>query len=370
MVRRWLLTVALILMVAQALVLLPVGHRSEMRAAAAVGLGLGVVAAAVWGLAWLLARRRVLGATVLLCLISAGGGVLLGQPPMGAIVLMALTLALPVVAFEWDRVRTTLFLTVASVLAAFWMSGPWFDLRPALDERAPVSSHDLVVISWNLGQAAPFGGASDPDGLDDVADVIRESAAHVACLQELDGPAHLARLLDLLGSDWRGAVSEPSGKATAIVTRVDGLLSSPLPELAFGGPTVLRFDHGGRQLVIASVHLPTHSAAERASYVERVASLSAGTLLVVAGDLNMDPMAFWDRVCPLFSDDRAQDLRTLARLQALGDDPGAALAPTALFSRRLDAVLVTPGLKTVAYRVLLDAARGLMDHRPVVARVR
>ena len=270
---------------------------------------------------------------------------------------------------RWPALALCLALALASLCAL--LLAPRRPRPAALtlaDDDPGAGADDVVLLSWNVGQAPPDNGPSRRGQLPRIARVIREAGVDVACLQELRDAGHLDTLLGLLGPGWRGALGNTDRqKVNALLTRLPG----PLAGLAFArfrAPVAL--DLAGARVL--SMHFPTSRARDRAAFADWLEEHAArlDRPLVIAGDCNMDPEGHWDRVTTLFTDDLALDQCPLDRLRALGTDIGAGAAATAMPSRRLDRVLVAAPLAPVSFRVLFGSARGLMDHQPVLARLR
>jgi endonuclease/exonuclease/phosphatase family metal-dependent hydrolase len=155
-----------------------------------------------------------------------------------------------------------------------------------------------------------------------------------------------------------------------VLTRLAGQLTSPRTGLEprLRGPAALRLDW----VEILSLHLPTHSTRDRRVVLDWVVERwrQNDRPLLPVGDFNMDPDGYWDRSTTLFTDDVALDRWLLDRLCDSGQDLGAGTAATAVPSRRLDHVVADSALQPVSYEVLFGSARGLMDHQPVVVRLR
>lgn len=360
-----------------------------------------LLGAAVGGLAWVSAvaaamvaralRRRILGderavapaadavvAGILSLVVVAFLVSFSVAPLLGILPVVAWGLPLPALlwglwptrhALRFTGAASGLFAAATGVVA---LAGPPRE-RPAKLAFAPAHDDDLVVLSWNLGKGPPVAFASDAEHLGHIARTIRESGAHVACLQEVDTEGHLERLLELLGPEWRGSLATESlNRSPAVLTRVGGGFAVETPEGAFFGGVRVRLERSGRALDVYSVHLaPARHAWLRAEeidwYARRLAEI--GVPAVVAGDMNIDPASPWDRLSSLFTEDLPLDVRSEARLSSVGFDPGRGGVSTGLPARRIDRVLVSRPLAAVDYEVLFGKRLGRMDHRPVRVRV-
>jgi endonuclease/exonuclease/phosphatase family metal-dependent hydrolase len=224
----------------------------------------------------------------------------------------------------------------------------------------------LRLLTWNVHDLL-----GDPLA---VATVLRDAAPDVVCLQEAPRVwrtrtklASLARSANLLfvtgGRDSAGTALLCSMRAevtreAAIRLPTTGWRTRPrgLAHARVGLP-------GTRPLHVLSVHLGL-TPDERAAHVALLRELAAGGTggdgggLVVAGDLNETP--------------GGPSWRALADLVA---DPAPGAPPTFPArrpNRRLDAVLVSPGVAVHEYAAWQpdDAlVRRASDHRPVLAVV-
>jgi endonuclease/exonuclease/phosphatase family metal-dependent hydrolase len=358
-------------------------HRREIPGDLAVGSAAGLILAILFFAAWVVMPRVLpLGWT---WLVSAAIGLFVA---IGAMVISISWVGRPLatLSFAWPGIPLPLLaLTLERSLGLLWpmvvlclllclclavllVRAPLRPL-PARINHAPPSAEDLVLLSWNIGLSPPDGGPSRRRHLPRIARVIQEAEADIVCLQEVRDVEHLDLLLALLGDGWRGHLASTARtKVNAMLTRLEGVLSSPACDLPFRGPSALSLDG----VEVLSVHIPTHRARDRAAFADYLLrhARSADRPLVIAGDFNMDPDGFWDRATTLFTDDVALDRRTMQQICELGDDIGAGSAATAVPSRRLDRLVVGSPLKPVRYRVLYGSARGLMDHQPMLARIR
>lgn len=226
----------------------------------------------------------------------------------------------------------------------------------------------LRLLTWNVRDLLGDQAA--------VTRVIRSAAADLVCLQE--GPRRL-------GSRWRlaalarscgllylagGRDSAGTALLSSLRTRVDdarGLrlpvrngawhLEVPPPRPRGAVLATVRLP-GGLDVALACVHLGLQPA-QRLDHARRLHRLLAATGLpaMVAGDLNEPPDGPSWRV---FAD--------------LATDPWPASAPTFPTwrpDRRIDAVLVGPGVSAVAadWSPSPDDVRKGSDHLPVLAEV-
>lgn len=212
----------------------------------------------------------------------------------------------------------------------------------------------LRVMTFNVHQLHDDASA--------VAQVLRSSGADVVAIQEPPrgpfGHRRLARCAAAAG--FEPVVAGGGSRTTALLVRaglgVTGVRALRLPwrpgrtrrGLAIADVAGLR---------VISVHLSLDPA-ERAAHVRRVLLLvtAAGGGCVVAGDLNEDP-----------------DGPTWRRLRLGLRDLTASVGPTFTARnprRRIDAVLVTPGLRgSRAHVVRDDVTTAASDHLPVVVDV-
>lgn len=199
-------------------------------------------------------------------------------------------------------------------------------------------------------------------GLEAVVGVVRDADPDVLGLQEpprgMHGPARLAELGRLTGLDV--AVAHGSARTTALLVRpgldVAAARSQPLPWRLGQVPRgycVARV----RGALVVVVHLPLGSR-ERLDHLDRVLHDVVGQAApyVVLGDLNEEPGG-----------------PTWARLLAGLTDAVESSAPTFTARRprrRLDAVLVSPGVRVTGSAIRSDDVTvRASDHLPIVVDV-
>jgi endonuclease/exonuclease/phosphatase family metal-dependent hydrolase len=360
-------------------------HRGELGGDLAVGAAAGLILAGVilasLHLArWLLPTAPGWATIGLTALGTLAGAVVISlgsvRRPFATLTFSwwGMPLPLTAVALEiagWSGwIQAALVAALAAGLVGALLRAPRRP-RPSRARLAVDEPGDLVLLTWNIGQGPPDNGPSKLRQLGHVAQAIRGADADVACLQEVRDSDHLALLLEHLGSGWRGHLATTERpKVCAVLTRLPGQLASPPPgyDARLRGPAALRLEW----VEILSLHLPTHSARDRGAVLDWVVERwrRSDRPLLAVGDFNMDPDGYWDLCTTLFTDDAALDRRSLDRLCDAGQDLGAGTAATAVPSRRLDHVVVDTALQPVSYEVLFGAARGLMDHQPVVVRLR
>jgi endonuclease/exonuclease/phosphatase family metal-dependent hydrolase len=219
------------------------------------------------------------------------------------------------------------------------------------------------------------------DDRDAVAHVVRSCRPDVLCLQEAPRrPGTLRRTVRLARETGLRQVSggrSSGGTAVLVSPRLDVLTAAAarLPVAHWWTRTrgyalaELRLPDGA-EVTVVSVHLPL-DVADRVDHGARVRERVAGLAdrpLVVSGDLNEEPGGpSWDAFGDLCRD--AVELGV--------DDPAVVDAPTYPARsphRRIDAVLVSPGVRVLALRPA-GAADGLThadlvaasDHLPLVA---
>lgn len=212
--------------------------------------------------------------------------------------------------------------------------------------------------------------------LDSIADLLRDSAAHVVALQEADGPSfwsgnfsHIDYLADnaAYSRTIHGLHVEGLGLAygTALMARLD--LSnpqavtfepalSPVPK----GFVVSTVNWPGRKDIevdVVSVHLDFASRTTRRKQAEElIATLrDRQRPVIVMGDFNSG----WQ------ADSTVRHICEALALNAYRPD-GTGLETFPAFGRRLDWILVSPGIAFRSYEVLPDS---LSDHRGVIAEL-
>ena len=213
----------------------------------------------------------------------------------------------------------------------------------------------------------------DPSSL---AHVIRSCRADVACLQEVPRRPltrrRVQRLARETGLRWSAGGVGSGGTAVFTSRRLD-VLAADVARLPVTGPFTrtrgFSLAHvqlpGGAPFTVVSVHLPLRPAA-RLRHVDLISGRLRGLAgpYLVAGDLNEPPSGpAWAAFGELLRD-------------AAGAVPeaGAPTYPSTAPNRRIDAVLVSPGLRVERLAVAgraehLSAAdlRAASDHLPLIA---
>lgn len=377
-------------------VILPSQNPEEVPENALIGLAIGAMASGITVSLWLLAclllhgrfaqsRRRIRVAFVVASM-SIGMIVLMGalaiwtnRPISGYLILSApgwiASAAFASIAAMRRSPRKWALLVIAAesiLIAAIALAGPPGS-KPQTWRFAQSKPDDLVVMSWNCGLGNPYSRPSRAEDLPAISRAIAESNADVVCLQEV-GDEHCARLLELLGGSWRGLSNEQgNGWSDSVITRLSADLMTITPPQLFRSTAAMKINFRGSPIEMISVHLaPGHAAGTRKeqtrSLIEYAAS--AGHPVLVAGDMNLDPHSFWDRVVPFFTESVKVDLQSASMLSELGLDAGSQGPSTASLSRRIDRILVPREWVIAEYQVLFGKKIGRMDHHPIVVRIR
>lgn len=274
-------------------------------------------------------------------------------------------------------VSMALLLVAALATPALAGANPGQGRKAAGDDLRP-SQRAVTLVNYNIAHGR---GMDDVVDLGRIAGVLEDAGAQVVTLQEVDRhwsersgyedqPARLADLLDMhhaYGANLdlppliEGYPNRQYGTATLSEHRIlqwrNTLLPLPPGEEQRGLLEVL-LDVDGRQLWVLNTHLTHVSAEGRAAQVEaildRVAQLRGP--VVLTGDLNAEPGA--PELAPLFEVfDDAWDLA--------GQGQGFTF-PTLDPDRRIDYVLVTPGIEVRRAEVLDTLAS---DHLPVLVEL-
>lgn len=239
-------------------------------------------------------------------------------------------------------------------------------MTPAAGDIA--ASATLRVVAYNVHDLL--------DDADSVAHVLRSCRPDVACVQEVPRRPftrhRVRRLAEVSGLRWTAGGRGSGGTAVFTSRRVE-VLTSSATALPVAGPFTrtrgfalarVRLP-GCPALTVVSVHLPLR-ADERVRHTAMVLDRlrAADTPYVVAGDLNEPP-----------SGQAWAALRTVLRDAAdVLPGTGAPTYPAAAAHRRIDAVLVSPGLG-VSRLAVAGAAEHLWpadlrlasDHLPLIA---
>jgi endonuclease/exonuclease/phosphatase family metal-dependent hydrolase len=260
---------------------------------------------------------------------------------------------------------------------------PVHSYRPAASQTSGTSDGSLRLMTVNIahGRGESFHqllqrSATTLDNLKHIANLLRDSEAHVVALQEADGPSFWSgnfNHIDYLANngDFRQSVHgmhvDGLGLAygTALIARLDlkdpqavtfDPSLSPVPK----GFVVSTVSWPGRPDVdvdIVSLHLDFASEATRKQQAaELIATLQGRRRpVVIMGDFN----AGWER------NSTVQHISQALALTAYSpEDAGLETFPA--FGERLDWILVSPGISFRSYRVIPDA---VSDHRGVIAEL-
>lgn len=214
----------------------------------------------------------------------------------------------------------------------------------------------LRVLTYNV--------RSCRGGLDTVANVIQAEAPDIVCLQEYGRAGALRKLTGSLGlesvSTWRVLNRLRNAVLYRIPWEVGAVSRSILPGQGGVPRGVIAVDlrAHGQTLTVASTHLSLRAAERRLQAAALVELLGPKRPVVLAGDMNEDPI---DRAVATLTG-AFQDVFAVA-----GDGPGETL-PAARPTARIDYVFASRDFVAELARVPLssEAARA-SDHRPVVA---
>ena len=237
----------------------------------------------------------------------------------------------------------------------------------ALKMVAPPAEPYLLVrvLTWNVGLAYGLGDSrADPRSLDEIAQTISDADADAAVLQEIKSPLQLDRLLEALGGEYTGGISERERTDRAIVILVRGVGTfTPVPSKAGRPKIAATFDVGETEVTVVGVHLsafdPTRRNAEAREVLAFVRPRPEPT--IVAGDFNLDPRD------PAAGE---TDRETYALFSGELRDLGAPAGATALLGRRIDYVFARPTEVVEARpRIVVGKRHGRMDHEPLLVHV-
>jgi endonuclease/exonuclease/phosphatase family metal-dependent hydrolase len=324
---------------------------------------------------WFPSCIRFVAISLVSVLMVSAPGMLLKLPFSGIVITLA-PFVLPIVFF-WVAGRNiglksclfvgALLLVIGTRLSTLSPGGV-----PSAYPFTGVQDDDVSVMSWNLGGGGPFFPGSDEADVDEIVGVVRRHGVHVLCLQEVSSAQFLNKLMAALGGDWKGGASSGGDKSTAVLSRIGGDVESPLNNMSYGGPTVLRIKSHRGMLQFVSCHgSPGRESGQRRKMVEWVLhdlrDLKKKT--VIAGDFNIDTSRGWTFLAPLLSDSLSFDRATWRALGIMGEDPGFGAQATASMGRRNTWMVVDSKMPIAGYRVLKGEEVGQMDHSPVLLRV-
>lgn len=261
-------------------------------------------------------------------------------------------------------------------LAALLVAALLLTVLPGGAASASPPERGLTVVSYNIHHGVGEDGVLD---LGRIADVIADSGADVAALQEVDRhwsgrsnwadqPAVLGDLLDMHVAYGANLDRDPPAPGeprrqygTAILSRYPIVSSQNtlLPNLGGEQRGLLeaRVNVAGRHVQVASTHLQHDDATERAAQTEAIVDLlgSATEPVVLAGDLNAVPGS--SEMVPIEA--------SFTDTHGAGDGPGHTY-PADDPDRRIDYVFGNDHVRPVDARVVPTLAS---DHLPVVAEV-
>ena len=257
-----------------------------------------------------------------------------------------------------------------------------------MDKPSPPNANyepaTLKVVSLNLAHGRRDGWhqallrrATIEANLDAVADLLRRESAHVAALQEADGPSiwsgrfnhveHLARQAGMphfaRGGHVKGAKLD-YGTALLSWLPLDNVAShrfAPTPPTPTKGMTVASVAWPTRSdfvFDVASVHLDFSRKSVRRNQARQIVDRlePRGRPCVVLGDFN----------CSFGGKEQTLDILTheLNLTAYRPEDAGPATLP--LRKTRVDWILVSPEFRFIEHQVRNDV---LSDHRAVVAEL-
>lgn len=259
------------------------------------------------------------------------------------------------------RKRYILVAAVAIVLAGI-------AIPVALQMASPPAEPFFLVrvLTWNVGRAYGLGDSrADTRSLDEIARTIADSDVDAAVLQEIKSPWQLDRLLEALGGEYTGGISERERTDRAIVLLVRGVGTfTPVPSKAGRPKIAATFDADARdEVTVVGVHLsafdPLRRRAEALEIVEFVRTRPERT--IVAGDFNLDARD------PTSGE---TDRETYDAISGELRDLGATAGATALLGRRIDYVFGRPAeVVEAGPRIVLGKRHGRMDHEPLLVHV-
>ena len=248
-------------------------------------------------------------------------------------------------------------------------------------QRAPAS---LRVVTWNVGHELDEGAPALR--MEDEAAVVATLRAldpDLVVLQEVADVEQAERLASALGEGWqRAASSVGAGRHVVILARAASVRRARLRGVGgravAAAVTLARPGLPASGLVVAGVHASAFSAGERNGLLgdvrQQLDALAGDHPRILAGDLNidLDPNARRD----LLSGDAYLDVQTYNAVLGATDshaglfDAAAHAGPTAEPDRRLDYLLVDPGLAVEQAGPVRGHRAPGMDHDPVLADLR
>ncbi len=227
-------------------------------------------------------------------------------------------------------------------------------------------AEDLVVLTYNIHHAEGMDGRVD---LDRIVSVIKASAPHVVCLQEvdrnlprtgcLDFPALLAEKLDMQVFFEPNYQFDGGDYGNAILTRlpVSGHHNMALPNPVNAEPRgclTVTVSWQGFPIDVMNTHLGLNGQ-ERLAQAEAIVAALGKNPVILAGDMNENLTA------PAMQRLTARLKDTLVK----GEDTPSGTVPAQAPRRRIDYVLVRSEFETVSSAILYDdTTRVASDHLP------
>jgi endonuclease/exonuclease/phosphatase family metal-dependent hydrolase len=227
----------------------------------------------------------------------------------------------------------------------------------------------LRVVTWNVGRvySPTHNNRLDDDDVPRVAATLHELDPDVALLQEVVDEVQL-RAICVRAGGYEGRLAERCeyDRHCAVLVRRELQPSFEQHRLAARGLVLAAFEISGTRAAAASLHFDVFARRRRRAQAEALAALADARgedLLVVGGDLNIDPE--WARRL-----DDPVDAGTWQLLTSRFADAGHAAGPTLLGLLRLDHVLARGrAMRGTVARVSPRRRLPLGDHDPVVCDV-
>jgi endonuclease/exonuclease/phosphatase family metal-dependent hydrolase len=229
----------------------------------------------------------------------------------------------------------------------------------------------LRVVTWNVGRlySPTHNNRLDTRDIPQVANTLHELDADAALLQELVDGEQLRALAARLPA-YTGVLAERCGYDRHVAVLVREALAPAFEqhqlEPSGRGIVVATFDVNGARASALPVHFDVFDSDRRRAQAEAVAALAEARpepLVVVGGDLNLDPAwaaGIGDHV----------DGGTWRLLTERFVDGGHQAGPTLLGLLRVDHVLARgPLMRRLAVRVSPGRRLPMGDHDPVVCDV-
>lgn len=247
----------------------------------------------------------------------------------------------------------------------------WFAETSSPFELSLRDPSGLRVVTWNVG--GQDGQPMNDEWMSAISEALRQTDADLVFLQEVQDRQQLDRLLNLLGTSWRGAIVRRGDRRVAVVHQRGPVRASAVRTDTGRDALLVEYRSKGRPAVVAvSLHADAFSASKRNRQIGRATDAlrddSRAGAKLLAGDLNLD--LDLDKRRDLFTDAEHRDVESYNYIASQLFDVGIGRGSTAEPDRRLDYIFINAELGVSVAGAWKGRRVGEMDHDPVVADLR